>query len=126
MGTLVGMLLIHFFFIVIALGALYSQPWFQCRIWDPDSADLGDVFGISDNYETAVIFLVSGAQYLSSAMALNFGHKHRQPWIYNKYFVALLVVFIVIHLDPVLSMGELAAGLRAWMWCPTREAGDRS
>ena len=23
-------------------------------------------------------------------------------------------------LDPVLSMGELAAGLRAWMWCPTR------
>ena len=32
-------------------------------------------------------------------------------------------------LDPVLyvlSMGELAAVLRAWMWCPTREAGDRS
>lgn len=108
MGTLVGVLLIHFFFIVIALGALFSQPWFQCRIWDPDSADLGDVFGIGDNYETTVIFLVSGAQYLSSAMALNFGHKHRQPWIYNKYFVALLVVFIVIQLHITLTPSWLS------------------
>ncbi|KAL7471342.1 hypothetical protein ACHAXS_011637 [Conticribra weissflogii] len=70
-----GILATNFLFLVIALLALWGQDWFQCRKWD--SEDVSDVTTIGDNYETSVIFIVTGYQYISSAAAYNFGYTFR-------------------------------------------------
>ncbi len=57
------------------LGSNLLWGRYQCRKWNPDTADISSVFAIGDNYETTTIFLVTGAQYLSSAMAFNLGKK---------------------------------------------------
>lgn len=48
---------------------------------------------IGDNYESSVLFLVSGLQYISSAMAYNFGYEHRASWFMNWRFAILSISF---------------------------------
>jgi cation-transporting ATPase 13A3/4/5 len=112
MTSVLGLIAIDFLFTVIGLAALNAQDWYQCRKWDPDSAVISSIFLIGDNYETSVIFLITGAQYLSSAMAFNFGHKHRQPWLYNIPLMAFLVVFFFIHIFIIFVPSELSCFFR--------------
>ncbi|CAE7789177.1 unnamed protein product [Symbiodinium microadriaticum] len=74
LSSVLGVLAINFGFTVLALGLLFGQDWFKCRKWVEGS--VADVTSIGDNYETEVVFIVSGYQYISSAMAYNFGFKH--------------------------------------------------
>ena len=97
MCSMVGLIIIDFIFLVVALALLNGQHWYSCRMWDKDSSDLASLTTIGDNYESTVIFLVTGAQYLSSSMAFNFGHKYRQPWLYNWRLTVFLVGFFIIH-----------------------------
>ncbi|CAB9522557.1 Probable cation-transporting ATPase 13A4 [Seminavis robusta] len=89
------MITFHFIFTVIALAVLFQQDWFQCRQWVP--TDLLNALVIGDNYETQVIFLVTGAQYISSAIALNFGYEFRAGWFRNYVFVLLVIACCFIH-----------------------------
>lgn len=98
MVSVVGLIVIDFIFVVIGLALLSAQDWYQCRKWDPNSANLASYAAISDNYEISVIFLISGAQYLTSAMACNFGFKHRQPWVYNVWLMFFVTIFYVCHI----------------------------
>ena len=52
-----------------------------------DSNDVSNVNTIGDNYETSVIFIITGYQYISSAAAYNFGYTHRASWFKNYIFV---------------------------------------
>lgn len=52
---------------------------------------------IGDNYETEVIFLISGFQYVIAAMAYNFGYEFRRAWIRNYVLVALVIVYTTIQ-----------------------------
>lgn len=70
-----GVLVINFFFLMTALLLLWEQDWFQCRKWE--NKEVGDTLSIGDNYETSVIFIISGYQYMSSAAAFNFGYSFR-------------------------------------------------
>jgi magnesium-transporting ATPase (P-type) len=79
--SVLGVLLINFLFVVLALGLLFSQEWFFCRKWI--AGEIADVTAIGDNYEASVVFLVSGYQYVSSGMAFNFGFQYRAGWLYN-------------------------------------------
>lgn len=96
-GSCVGQTFIHFIFLMIAIRHLYNQPWMACRYWDPTSADLASVDAIGDNYESMVIFLVTGMQLTASAVSLNFGDEHRDYWFKNKYLMMGALLFIVMH-----------------------------
>lgn len=89
--SIVGILASNFLFLVIALFALWNQEWFQCRKWN--STDVSNVLTIGDNYESSVLFIVGGFQYISSAMALNFGYTFREGYFQNYIFVILSVTW---------------------------------
>jgi magnesium-transporting ATPase (P-type) len=103
MWSFCGTLAINFVFLVIALTALFAQDWFQCRKWG--SNDVSNVNTIGDNYETSVIFIVSGYQYISSAAAFNFGYSFRQNWFRNYFFVLLFLLFTGMQFGMTLSAG---------------------
>lgn len=52
---------------------------------------------IGDNYEAETLFLVTGFQYISSAMAYNFGYEFRQGWFRNYVFVFFATFFALLH-----------------------------
>jgi len=62
---------------------LFKQDWFQCRMWI--SENMTD-FYLGDNYESSVIFIITGYQYISSAAAFNFGYTWRRSWWSNYIF----------------------------------------
>jgi magnesium-transporting ATPase (P-type) len=100
MFSVCGMLGINFFFIVMALVALNHQEWYECRMWS--SEDVSSVTTIGDNYEASVLFSVGGAQYISSAIALNFGYTFRAAWYTNYIFVFLSFTWALFQIVMVL------------------------
>jgi hypothetical protein len=73
-----------------------------------ENSDVSNVSVIGDNYETEVLFLVGGFQYITSAMAFNFGYEFRRGWFQNYFFVVLATAFAFIHLYITLKPGELS------------------
>ncbi|KAI2493674.1 haloacid dehalogenase-like hydrolase [Fragilaria crotonensis] len=88
-----GLVVWNFLFLVIALLALFSQDWFQCRKWNSD--DVSKILSIGDNYESSVVFIVGGYQMTATAIALNFGYTFRQSWWRNYVFVFFAVLWTV-------------------------------
>lgn len=105
-----GVLMIQFLFFVGALFLLFSQSWYMCRRWK--SQDVSQIDQIGDNYESEVIWLVSGYQYISSAMAFNYGFEFRQGWFRNYVFVGLVVVFTATHVVAILVPSRLSCIFR--------------
>jgi predicted P-type ATPase len=101
-----GILAINFTFTVTALAVLFNQPWFQCRKWD--STDVSNVLVIGDNYESETIFLVTGFQYISSAIVFNFGYEWRQAWIWNYVLVGLVFGYTFMQFWITLVPGSLS------------------
>jgi predicted P-type ATPase len=91
-----GILGWNFVYLTIALVALFNQDWFACRRWHSD--DVSNVRTIGDNYETTVLFVVGGFQYIASAMALNFGYTFRQSWWKNYVFVGFSLLWCLFFL----------------------------
>ncbi|RYH30767.1 HAD family hydrolase [archaeon] len=110
LASVLGMLLINFLFIVLALGVLYEQDWYKCRKWD--SISIADVTAIGDNYESSVVFLVSGYQYITSAIAYNFGYTYRAGWFKNWRFIFFVVAWTIIHFTVILYPSSLSCFFR--------------
>jgi len=91
MSSVCGILLINFLFMVGGLFYLWHQDWFSCRMWETN--DLSNVLVIGDNYETEVLFLIGGFQYITSAIAFNFGYEFRGHFLRNYIFVLLVTFF---------------------------------
>jgi magnesium-transporting ATPase (P-type) len=91
MLSVCGILAWNILFLMIALTTLWNQDWFQCRKWD--SNDVSNLLTIGDNYESSVLFLVGVYQYISSAMALNYGYTFREGWWKNRLFVFLALLW---------------------------------
>jgi hypothetical protein len=106
MSSACGTLAINFVFLVIALAALFAQDWYLCRQWG--SIDVSNVTVIGDNYETSVIFIVSGYQYIASAAAFNFGYSFRQNWFRNYVFVFLFLLFTSMQFGMTLSASSFS------------------
>ena len=101
-----GVLTLNFTFTVTALGTLFASSFFKCRSWD--SSDISNVTTIGDNYEAQVLFLVTGYQYISSAMAFNFGYSYRANWFRNWIFVTLALTYSVIHWVIIIHPGKMS------------------
>jgi cation-transporting ATPase 13A3/4/5 len=95
MFSVCGLLAWNFFFLTMALVALNNQDWYQCRKWT--SEDVSNVLVVGDNYETSVLFIVGGFQYMASAVALNFGYTFRASWFKNYVFVSLVSLFMIFQ-----------------------------
>jgi predicted P-type ATPase len=106
LASALGVLALHFLFTVIALTTLFHQDWFQCRKWD--RSDVSDVLVIGDNYEAQTLFLVTSCQYISTAMAYNFGYEWRQSWIRNYFLVTLASVFMAMQFFITLVPGKMS------------------
>ncbi|KAL7521821.1 hypothetical protein ACHAWX_006509 [Stephanocyclus meneghinianus] len=101
-----GVLAINFLFLVIGLAFLWNQDWFQCRMWD--SNDVSNVNTIGDNYETAVIFVITGYQYISSAAAYNFGYTYRASWFKNYIFVFFFLVWTAVQFSATMTANKFS------------------
>lgn len=110
MASSIGILLLNFSFMMIGITTLMSQSWYQCRKWN--STDVSNATVIGDNYEASVIFLVAGYQYISTAMAYNFGYAFRSHWMKNKYFVVLAFTFTALHIYITLVPGKMSCFFR--------------
>jgi hypothetical protein len=105
-ASVVGILAINFLFLVGALFYLNDQDWYQCRKWG--GTDVSNVLVIGDNYESEVLFLVGGFQYIHAGAAFNFGYEFRQAWCRNYFLAALIIGYTAIHLYALLIPGELS------------------
>ena len=105
-ASLCGVLFSNVFYVLMALAILYRQDWMQCRKWE--NQDVSNLQIIGDNYESETIFLIMGYQFLSTAMAYNFGYEFRQAWLKNYKFVACIVFFTAIHFYVTLVPGRLS------------------
>lgn len=111
LASTLGVLLINFLFIVLTLGVLNQQEFYSCRKWGVGNS-IADVTAIGDNYESTVVFIVSGYQYITSAMAYNFGFKHRAGWFKNWRFIFFVIIWTVIHLVVILYPSTLSCFFR--------------
>lgn len=105
MCSVLGILAINISFTVIAISSLWHAPIFKCRRWE--KTDISNSFTIGDNYESSVLFLITGFQYLSSALALNFGFSYRFPWERNRIFVFFVIGYSVVHFTITLYPSNL-------------------
>lgn len=106
MFSVLGVLMLNFIFTCIALGLLTSQDWYGCRKWY--SKDISNITLIGDNYEASVLFIITGYQYISSAMAFNFGYTHRASWWRNYVFVTLACGYTIVHFLATLWPSKLS------------------
>ena len=72
------------------------------------STDVSSVIVIGDNYEAETIFLVTGYQYISSAMAYNFGYEFRQAWCRNYLFVFFATLYTVFHFYATMDLSRFS------------------
>ena len=101
-----GVLAINFLFLVSSLLLLWQQDWFACRRWD--STVISNARVIGDNYETSVIFIVAGYQYISSAAAFNFGYSFRSNWFRNYVFVVFFLLWTACHISATLTASRFS------------------
>jgi predicted P-type ATPase len=105
-SSVLGILLINLSFTSLALILLFRQDWFECRKWDNE--DVSNLILIGDNYEAETIFLVSGYQYISTAMAYNFGYEFRQSWHKNRWLVFFIALYSGLHFWVTLVPGKMS------------------
>lgn len=105
-SSALGVLLSNTFFLVLSIAILFNQDWFKCRRWEP--SDVSNLLIIGDNYESETIFLVTGYQFISTAMAYNFGYEFRENWFRIYCFVALVIFFSVLHFWALFVPGYLS------------------
>lgn len=110
MASVLGILIINYAFTLFGLAALFDANWFSCRSWN--SVSLSNVLTIGDNYESEIIFLVSGYQYISSAIAFNFGYSHRAAWFKNYWFLCFAFIWTVLHYTVILEPGKTSCLFR--------------
>jgi magnesium-transporting ATPase (P-type) len=96
LASICGILAINFLYLVMALIALWNSEWFPCRKFD--IGNMAALLSIGDNYESSVLFIVGGFQFISSAMALNFGYTFRQSWWKNYVFIFFSLLWCVFLL----------------------------
>jgi len=110
LSSVLGILFLNYFFTMLAIAALFGADWFSCRQWE--FTDISNVLTIGDNYESEVIFLVTGYQYISSAIAFNFGYTYRAGWFRNYWFVFFALLWTTIHFIVTLVPSELSCLFR--------------
>ncbi|KAL3912222.1 MAG: hypothetical protein SGILL_006969, partial [Bacillariaceae sp.] len=105
-----GVYFLNLAFMVGSFFYLFGQDWFQCRMWESD--DISNVLVLGDNYESETLYLMTGAQFIGSAMVYNFGYEFRQAWWRNYLFAILSIGFFVFQIYIALVPGEASCFFR--------------
>jgi hypothetical protein len=83
-----------------------SHSAFACLQWEGD--DLSNLLVIGDNYESEVLFLITGFQFISAGIVYNFGYEFRRVWIRNYVLVFFVTAYTTIHFYITLVPGKLS------------------
>ncbi|KAJ2454265.1 hypothetical protein EV183_001631 [Coemansia sp. RSA 2336] len=92
-----GTVFINYAFVAGAFGWLYSKQWFRCNEFDSGDLDIAKWWLLADNYETAILAIVSLFQFANNAMVVNFGYLFRRRWYRNYPLLFLWAVYISIN-----------------------------
>lgn len=110
-GSVLLQITLNAAFIVGAVYLLFQQPFFVCREFDSNLVEDFEWWKKADNYEAAVISIVSLFQLINSAAIFNFGFDYRAAWKKNIwvlfYWIAGLVVSFLILFAPYLFVSCL-------------------
>jgi len=110
MFSFIGVFIINVTFLFIGLAVMHSQDFYQCRKWT--EKDVSSAITIGDNYESSVIFVITGYQIISAATVYNFGYSFRASWHKNYFLVFLILGFTVIHFVSTVSSNKLSCIFR--------------
>jgi magnesium-transporting ATPase (P-type) len=112
-SSMLGVLLLNILFMVVGVQVMRAADFYQCRTWEmAGSIGIADQDVIGDNYESSVLFMVTGAQYFTSALAFSYGGEHREPVYKNAWFMFFFLLFAVIHLVTLLTESKLSCLFR--------------
>lgn len=104
MLSVMGPVIINIIFLCVALGILMKEDWMECRAFFIDPNHIRDWYALGDNYECAVIFLVSGSQYIHSTLQYGIGGEFRRNLCRNWLLVLCVIVayamFVIVIYYP--------------------------
>ena len=86
---MVGQIVINLIILFIAVDVLSKQPFFVCNEFDSRYVDLRKWWEMADNYEGAMLGILTSFQIMHAACAFNIGAKYRQGFLRNKIFIAV-------------------------------------
>lgn len=112
MTSVLGMSVMNFCLLLIALRVLFNEEWYACRVFDAESTPLTDWWALGDNYEAGVIFLVSGSQYLHAGVQFNFGGEFRANWLNNWTLAIGLAIFYSLIIVMLFSVSVFSCLFR--------------
>lgn len=103
--SVLGQIFINLLVLCVAVIVLFQQPFFVCREFDSRYVDLRKWWEMADNYEGAMIGILTCFQIMHAACAFNLGSKYRQGFFKNKTFLMVYAAMFtllscVLLLDP--------------------------
>jgi cation-transporting ATPase 13A3/4/5 len=103
--SVIGPIVINISILAFTVAILYQQSFFRCFEFDGTYADLRKWWELGDNYEGAVIGVLTAFQILHTSCAMNIGSLYRKGFLKNKPYLVIygLLVFIlslILILDP--------------------------
>jgi cation-transporting ATPase 13A3/4/5 len=119
--SVVGPILINITVLVVTIAALYQQSFFRCFEFDGTFADLRKWWELGDNYEGAVIGIMTAFQILHTSCAMNIGSLYRKGFVKNKLYLAIYA-FLVLVLSLILLLDPNPISCHFRINCGTRES----
>ncbi|KAJ2995705.1 hypothetical protein HDV02_000543 [Globomyces sp. JEL0801] len=85
--SVLGQIFINSCFILAMVALLYNQSFYRCHEFDGSQADLRKWWELADNYEGAILGVLTMFQILHSSCVFNLGNKYRQGFWKNRIFI---------------------------------------
>jgi cation-transporting ATPase 13A3/4/5 len=134
--SVLGPIVINLAFLIMAITVLFQQSFFRCKEFDGSFVNLRKWWELGDNYEGAVIGLLTTFQILHTSCAYNLGVQYRQGFLKNKPFILiygflafLLSLIVLLDPNPIGCMFKVncgtkesleALGYQVWFKAPTQ------
>ncbi|KAJ3090913.1 hypothetical protein HK102_002250, partial [Quaeritorhiza haematococci] len=119
--SIVGQIIINIIFMVIVTAFLFSEPWFLCREFDGNTADVRRWWELADNFEASVTGLLGAFQIIHAAAAFNLGWRYRKGPHRNIVFLCIYTLIFSL-LSYVTLADPNALGCLFHVNCGVREA----
>jgi hypothetical protein len=119
--SVLGQIVIHVAFLVASVAILFNQSFFVCKEFDSKYVDLRRWWEMSDNYEGAMLGILTTFQIFHSSCAFAIGEKYRRGFFQNKTYIAVYLLFFGI-LSFLLLADPNQLGCLFHINCGTRSA----
>lgn len=119
--SVLGQIVINIVFLCIAVGILFNQSFFLCKEFDPKYVDLRKWWEMADNYEGAMLGVLTSFQILHSSCAFSMGSKYREGFFKNRLYLFVYVMLFTM-LSAILLLDPNPVGCIFHINCGTKSA----